>query len=654
MITNRSIEQLKARLDIIEVVGHYLELKKSGANYKAECPFHIEDTPSFTISPAKQICSCFGCGVGGDAIGFVMKYESLEYPEAIEKLADMYNFSLEYTDGSNENKFTDIDREITPPVQKPRIKEKSAVEYHIDSFKRVDEFSNEAREFLRNRGIVHIPEHAYSVEVSHQFEKEGREPFTIRTRGVCLPVGDLTNAELNKENIKEYGIDIHLYEPYERQDGTKTKTQSFGNKGATFIRKPNSPEFSIIESKMDKFACDYLDLVIDSNRVIANGTAQAEEIIQHIKIRVESGEFKEEELCLNHFNQNDYAGYKFNSKIASAFPRAKHFMLNYLKDEHGWDVNDLTEKGTDLLQRRVPATIGKFNLKTLAFQTKKIIDFIVDGKREKVDKLMYVYKNMHKFYESDVPLSNLLLSCERGFLTKQDTMKQLDFPTLKANNVYLNKGTEGMYLYKKVEGDESDSYRAVKHFDITQTNLMRNKDAYDAYDPDVYYSNEIDKVDYLLNIFVERFNQELGNIKINHDLESNRAKLFDTFKQMTSQYIESEHLANVVSFVLYSRVDYKSVELFNEQLETSFLASATDEAQFKKSLNAVLQNSQALYEAYGMNEIMKEYKVNVGEYRVKDRNLKTLYPSYQEKSTQKLSDTQLQEQSSTQPRRNYQ
>ena len=104
MIEQNSIENLKNRLDIVEVIGSYIELKKSGANFKAKCPFHSEDTPSFVVSPSKQIYHCFGCGAGGDAISFVMNYDKLSYPEAIEELASDFNIPLSYTKGSFERK----------------------------------------------------------------------------------------------------------------------------------------------------------------------------------------------------------------------------------------------------------------------------------------------------------------------------------------------------------------------------------------------------------------------------------------------------------------------------------------------------------------------------------------------------------------------
>ena len=104
MISQDSIEGLKARLDILDVISNYIEVKKAGANYKAPCPFHDEKSPSFVISPQKQIYHCFGCGAGGDAIKFVMEYEKLNYPEAIERLADQNNYILHYTDSKGPKK----------------------------------------------------------------------------------------------------------------------------------------------------------------------------------------------------------------------------------------------------------------------------------------------------------------------------------------------------------------------------------------------------------------------------------------------------------------------------------------------------------------------------------------------------------------------
>lgn len=103
MISATSIEALKARIDIIDIVGSYVELKKAGANYKAPCPFHDEKSASFVVSPQKQKYHCFGCGVDGNGIDFVMEYKKLTFAEALEDIANDLNFTLQY-DNSGEAK----------------------------------------------------------------------------------------------------------------------------------------------------------------------------------------------------------------------------------------------------------------------------------------------------------------------------------------------------------------------------------------------------------------------------------------------------------------------------------------------------------------------------------------------------------------------
>jgi DNA primase len=88
MIPQEFIQSLLGRVDIVDVVDRYVKLKKAGANFQACCPFHTEKTPSFSVSPTKQFYHCFGCGAHGNAIGFLMEYSGLAYPEAIRSLAE--------------------------------------------------------------------------------------------------------------------------------------------------------------------------------------------------------------------------------------------------------------------------------------------------------------------------------------------------------------------------------------------------------------------------------------------------------------------------------------------------------------------------------------------------------------------------------------
>jgi len=93
-IPENILDQIQTRSDIVEVISRYIPLAKAGRNYKAPCPFHHEKTPSFIVSPDKQIYHCFGCGAGGNIFSFVMKYENVEFPEAVEMLAEKANVKL--------------------------------------------------------------------------------------------------------------------------------------------------------------------------------------------------------------------------------------------------------------------------------------------------------------------------------------------------------------------------------------------------------------------------------------------------------------------------------------------------------------------------------------------------------------------------------
>ena len=108
MIRSSSLEQLKQQIDIVDVISNSIELRKSGANFKACCPFHGEATASFVISPTKQIYHCFGCGVGGDAIKFVQEYQKVNFQEAVEKIANDLNFTLQYEDNYEKKDYQTI------------------------------------------------------------------------------------------------------------------------------------------------------------------------------------------------------------------------------------------------------------------------------------------------------------------------------------------------------------------------------------------------------------------------------------------------------------------------------------------------------------------------------------------------------------------
>ncbi|ENY5677576.1 DNA primase [Campylobacter jejuni] len=104
MITKESIENLSQRLNIVDIIENYIEVKKQGSSFVCICPFHADKSPSMHINPTKGFYHCFACKAGGDAFKFVMDYEKLSFADAVEKVASLSNFTLSYTKEKQENK----------------------------------------------------------------------------------------------------------------------------------------------------------------------------------------------------------------------------------------------------------------------------------------------------------------------------------------------------------------------------------------------------------------------------------------------------------------------------------------------------------------------------------------------------------------------
>ena len=147
MISQQTIQDIQSRIDIYDIVGSFVKLKRRGTNYIGNCPFHNEKTPSFTVSPSKEIYKCFGCGKSGNAIGFVMEHEKYSYVEALRWLATRYNIDIVETETSPEYK------EQQQTADSLHILNQFAAKYFSEQLLVSEEGQNNALSYLKERGF---------------------------------------------------------------------------------------------------------------------------------------------------------------------------------------------------------------------------------------------------------------------------------------------------------------------------------------------------------------------------------------------------------------------------------------------------------------------------------------------------------------------
>jgi len=168
LISQNTIQQILSRIDIVEIVGSFVKLKKRGTNYLGLCPFHNEKTPSFTVSPAKEIYKCFGCGRSGNSISFLMEHEKYSYVESLRWLAAKYNVEIEETETSPEFK------QQQQVAESLFIINNFAQKYFSDALFNTEEGTAVALSYLKERG--------FREEIIRKFQlgynPEARDGFT--------------------------------------------------------------------------------------------------------------------------------------------------------------------------------------------------------------------------------------------------------------------------------------------------------------------------------------------------------------------------------------------------------------------------------------------------------------------------------------------
>jgi DNA primase len=237
-------EQVRAASDIVDVIGSYLPLKRAGANFVTLCPFHKEKSPSFNVNPQKQIFRCFGCQKGGDVFTFVMEYETLDFPEALRRLADRAKIPIQYEAGSGEDQtrhtkeqLLQIHEQITQRWQRALANENSA---------------QIARDYLLKRGVseeaIKIFRLGYAPEVWDDTVN------WAKSKSYDLAVVEKAGLILRKEEGESYydrfrgRLMFPICDEQGRVVGFSGRVLSGDEKVAKYVNSPETPIF--LKSKL--------------------------------------------------------------------------------------------------------------------------------------------------------------------------------------------------------------------------------------------------------------------------------------------------------------------------------------------------------------------------------------------------------------------
>ena len=188
MIDRATVDKIMDATNIVDVVGEFVTLRKAGVNYKGLCPFHDDTTPSFMVSPSKQICKCFACGEGGTAVNFLMKHEQITYPEALRWLAKKYNIEIE------EKELTDEEKKEQSERESMLIVNEWAMHYFQKVMKNDPDGIAIGKQYFRSRGIrddiIEKFNLGYALQkrdaLAQAALKAGYQPEFLKKTGLCV------------------------------------------------------------------------------------------------------------------------------------------------------------------------------------------------------------------------------------------------------------------------------------------------------------------------------------------------------------------------------------------------------------------------------------------------------------------------------------
>lgn len=588
VINDNVLDEIRDRADIVDLIGEYVDLKRSGSNYMGLCPFHSEKTPSFSVSPSKSIFKCFGCGVGGDVITFIMKRENLNFPEAVEFLAEKYNVRLsEYKDENKEardkrNRLYDINRE--------------AAMHFLNNLSS----SPKAQKYLRDRGLSDKTIRAYGLGYS----KDSWTDLYDHLTKLGYKEEELLNLNLVSKSKNGNYIDRFRDRVMFPIINRNNKVIAFGARGFGDAKPKylNSRETPIFHKGSNLFNMNiisressrqriilvegYMDVISLYNSGINYSVASLGTSLTEDQAAIIKKMAKDIYICYD----SDKAGINATSRAIDIF-LSKSCKPKIIELEGGLDPDDFIKKyGMEGFENKIKSAIS-------------YIDFKIKILRENFN--LEEAEGLSNFtLESAKILSSIKNPIERDIFVKEFSKKyNISYKAIENYINYLNRN--------KIKSEKKEKFKPKKNTNVVKSTKTRAQEellSYSLLDNDIYnYIKNKIQVFYFTNAMTRASFEEIPKM---FEEEMEVSEFLNLLEK--NRLIDSNFKENILGIIKNIHVNEKIVDELIKTLERNYL---------QKEKDRILENIDKLQGEEDKNLLLDALK-NLKEINLKLSELK--------------------------------
>ena len=547
VINDNVLDEIRDRADIVDLIGEYVDLKRSGSNYMGLCPFHSEKTPSFSVSPSKSIFKCFGCGVGGDVITFIMKRENLNFPEAVEFLAEKYNVRLsEYKDENKEardkrNRLYDINRE--------------AAMHFLNNLSS----SPKAQKYLRDRGLSDKTIRAYGLGYSKDSWTDLYDHLTkLGYKEEELLDLNLISKSKNGNYIDRFRDRVMFPIINRNNKVIAFGARGFGDAKPKYLNSRETPIFhkgsnlfnmNIIsrESSRQRIILveGYMDVISLYNSGINYSVASLGTSLTEDQAAIIKKMAKDIYICYD----SDKAGINATSRAIDIF-LSKSCKPKIIELEGGLDPDDFIKKyGMEGFENKIKSAIS-------------YIDFKIKILRENFN--LEEAEGLSNFtLESAKILSSIKNPIERDIFVKEFSKKyNISYKAIENYINYLNRN--------KIKSEKKEKFKPKKNTNVVKSTKTRAQEellSYSLLDNDIYnYIKNKIQVFYFTNAMTRASFEEIPKMFEEEMEVSEFLNLLEKNKLIDANFKE-----NILGIIKNIHVNEKIVDELIKTLERNYL-----------------------------------------------------------------------------------